>query len=285
MGAEAEERVVSHLPLVSHVVAEMAGRLPTHVAREDLASAGRLALTQASAAFDASRGVPFAAYARTRIRGAILDELRSVDWASRGVRARSRARETAVEGLLTRLGRTPTQEEVATALGTSTDDVASLDTDLHRSVVLSLQGFGDGVDVDGFVATRVAGPEQVLLHRERTAYLIAAVQELPDRLRTVVVGWFFEDRPMAEIAVELGVSESRVSQLRAEAMTLLHLALSRHLEGRKPEVSSALGSGGVAARRREAYVAAVGAHSDLRTRLALDTRPGWASPAAVDGVA
>ena len=284
-----EDLVLGNLPLVDYAVRELAGRLPGHVGREDLVSAGQLALTQAAIAFDASRGVPFARYARTRIRGALIDELRTVDWASRGVRSRARSRDNAVELLGARLGRTPTRVEVATELGTSTADVATLDRDLSRSVVLSLQGFADGVDVEGMVSNRAAGPEDVLLHRERAAYVVAAVQELPERLRTVVVGCFFEDRPMAELAAELGVTESRISQLRAEAMSLLSLALTHHLrDATVPERRLATSAGvppvGVADRRRQAYVAAVGNSSTLHRRTAAHGRPAWASPAAVDGV-
>jgi len=284
-----EDLVLANLPLVDYAVRELASRLPGHVGREDLVSAGQLALTQAATAFDPTRGVPFAPYARIRIRGALIDELRTVDWASRGVRSRARSRDNAVELLGARLGRTPTREEVAAELGTSIDDVAALDGDLNRSVVLSLQGFADGVDVEGMVSSRAAGPEDVLLHRERASYVVAAVQELPDRLRTVVVGWFFEDRPMAELAAELGVTESRISQLRAEAMSLLSLALTHHLSDvAAPERCVAASTGtplaGVADRRRQAYVAAVGNSSALHRRTTAHGRPAWASPAAADGI-
>ena len=92
-----EDLVLANLPLVDYAVRELASRLPGHVGREDLVSAGQLALTQAATAFDPTRGVPFPAYARTRIRGALIDELRTVDWASRGVRSRARSRDNAVE--------------------------------------------------------------------------------------------------------------------------------------------------------------------------------------------
>lgn len=282
-----EDLVLANLPLVDYAVRELASRLPGHVGREDLISAGALALTQAAAAFDPSRGVPFPAYARTRIRGALIDELRTVDWASRGVRARARSRDSAVECLGAQLGRTPTRTEVAIELGTSVNDVATLDSDLNRSVVLSLQGFSDGVDVEGMVSSRAAGPEDVLLHRERAAYVVAAVQELPERLRTVVVGWFFLDRPMAELADELGVTESRISQLRAEAMSLLSLALTHHLGDTAPDRRVGTSPGapptGVADRRRQAYVTAVGNTSASRRRQVPHARPLWASPAALDG--
>ena len=93
--------------------------------------------------------------------------------------------------------------------------------DVHRSVVLSLQGFSDAGTLEGMLPDQDPSPEQVMLNRERNAYLIDAVAALPERLRVVVQGYFFDERPMAQIAAELGVTESRISQMRAEALALL----------------------------------------------------------------
>src|SRR5690606_21506543 len=109
--------IAEHIALVGHIVRETRGRLPGHVDSDDLTSAGLTALVQAAQAFDAERGVPFARYAATRIRGAILDELRSIDWASRSVRRRARDVESTRNALAASLGRTPTNAEVASALG------------------------------------------------------------------------------------------------------------------------------------------------------------------------
>ena len=136
----ADELITSHMPLVGHIVRETMGRVPSHVSRDDLTSAGLTALVQAAQAFDAERGVPFERYAATRIRGAILDELRSVDWASRSVRRRARDLEETRTRLAGALGRTPTVAEVASASGLSVEDVAANDEDVSRAQVLSLQG-------------------------------------------------------------------------------------------------------------------------------------------------
>ena len=123
--ASDDELVREHLPLVGYLVAEAASRLPAHVSRDDLTSAGMMALAQAARSFEADRGVPFSRYASVRIRGGIIDELRGHDWASRSVRLKARQRGAAEEALAATLGRHPTQRELADELGVSTDDLAA----------------------------------------------------------------------------------------------------------------------------------------------------------------
>jgi RNA polymerase sigma factor for flagellar operon FliA len=257
-GADLVEHLVTqHMPLVAHVVRETLGRVPAHVNRDDLSSAGLMALVQAAQAYDASRGVPFASYAGTRVRGAILDELRNVDWASRSVRRRSRDLDETRSRLATALGRYPTQAEVATAMGVPLDQIARNEDDVARAQILSLQGSED-TEVEQLLPSSGPTPEQVVEHRERLTYLVEAVAELPERLRTVVEQYFLAERPMAEIAAELGVSESRVSQIRAEALVLLRGALYRELEPERV-VATPQQAEGCAVRRRESYYAAVAA--------------------------
>src|SRR5450432_4659749 len=129
-----EDLVRDHLPLVGYLVAEAASRLPGHVSRDDLTSAGLMALAQSARSFDSSRGVPFARYASMRIRGGIIDELRSHDWASRSVRIKARQRGAAEEALGAALGRHPTPHELANYLGVSLVELASGEGDVHRSV-------------------------------------------------------------------------------------------------------------------------------------------------------
>ncbi|WP_433079908.1 sigma-70 family RNA polymerase sigma factor [Dactylosporangium sp. CA-052675] len=263
--AEREALVRTHLPLVGHLVREMLGRLPAHVSREDLVSAGMAALAGAARSFDPARGIPFGSFATTRIRGALLDELRGLDWASRSVRTRARRVETAQQELTASLGRTPTQSELAQALGVAVDELKSIDDDVQRAVVLSLQGFSAG-SAEDLVPERAAGPEELILHRERIGYLHHAVNALPERLRTVVTAYFFDERPMTDIAEQLGVTESRVSQLRAEALMLLRDGLNNHLD---PHLVAAARDKGCVARRREAYYANIAAQGDLSARLNL----------------
>ncbi|GAA1814624.1 FliA/WhiG family RNA polymerase sigma factor [Planosporangium flavigriseum] len=266
-----EDLVRSHLPLVGHLVREMLGRLPAHVSREDLVSAGMAALATAAKAYDPERGTPFGSFATARIRGALLDELRGLDWASRSVRSRARRIDTAAQELTATLGRTPTTAELAESLGVGVGEIQATDDDVQRAVVLSLQGFAAGTAED-MVPERDAGPEDLILHRERIGYLHHAIEALPERLRLVVQGYFFDERPMTEIAAELGVTESRVSQLRAEALVLLRDGLNANLD---PDlVPDADRPGGCVARRREAYYSAIAARGDLRTRLEMTTQFG-----------
>ncbi|WP_425566063.1 sigma-70 family RNA polymerase sigma factor [Sporichthya brevicatena] len=265
--------VRENLPLVGYLVSEVLAKVPAHVSRAELTSAGLAALAFAVRAYDADRGVPFTRFASIRIRGALIDELRNTDWASRSVRAKARRQETVVAQLTTELGRTPTDTEIATALGVEVSEIADGRHDVHRAVVLSLDGFADPEAVETLAPSSEAGPEDQLLAHERIGYLHDAVLTLPERLRTVVTQYYFEERPMAETAAQLGVTESRVSQMRAEALTLLRGGLNAALAEERPAPAAATGR---AAKRHEAYYAAVAARSDYRSRLSarpVDTSP------------
>lgn len=265
-----EELVRQYLPLVHHAVASFRGRVPKHVNVDDLTSAAMVGLFRAARGYEADRGVPFGPYATTRIRGAVLDELRGADWASRSVRTKARALQQACDtisgGLL----------EAAAAAGLSADEARQVMSDVHRATLLSVESFlGD--DVGGALPADDVTPERVLLNRERDGYLRDAVAALPERLRHVVVGSFFDERTMGELAAELGVSESRVSHMRAEAMSLISDAMTAalHADARAPQGAPV----GVAARRRAAYCAKVASASDYRRRL--DRSEPVGSPFAV----
>jgi RNA polymerase sigma factor for flagellar operon FliA len=252
----AEDLITTNLPLVGSIFRETMSRMPSHVSRDDLTSAGLTGLVQAARAYDASRGVPFERYAATRIRGAILDDLRSLDWASRSVRRRARDLEEARSRLSNALGRTPTVAEVASAVEMTVDEVLANDEDVSRAQVLSLQGTAAS-SLDELLPVDAPSPEQLVERQERLTYLVEAIAELPERLRKVVQDSFFAERPTADIAAELAVTESRISQLRTEALALLRDALNRALE---PSLVQPVGKpGGCANRRREAYYDAVAA--------------------------
>jgi RNA polymerase sigma factor for flagellar operon FliA len=260
-----EDTVRKHMPLVGHLVREMLARVPVHVNRDDLLSAGYAALVGAARGYDQERGVPFARFAAARVRGALLDELRGLDWASRSVRQRARRTDSARQELTAELGRTPAIGEVAARLGCSVGDIESADDDVHRAVVFSLQGFATA-GADDMVTEPGEGPEEILLRRERLGYLRHAIDVLPERLRAVVEGYFFEERPMAEIAAELGVTESRVSQLRAEALGLLKDGLNAHLNPAPAAENPA--KEGCVARRRAKYFDQIASRGTLHSRLA-----------------
>jgi RNA polymerase sigma factor for flagellar operon FliA len=266
-----DDLVREYLPMTSRAVNELSRRLPAHVHRDDLLSAAMLGLAQAARSWDSERGASFERHAATRIRGALLDELRGSDWASRSVRSRARRMARASDELTMRLGRAPTATEVAAELGIDTAAVHRLTDDLHRATVVNYESIVAEGDADDLLPSGDHGPDQLLVDRERRAYLTDAVLALPERLRAVVIGYFYQERPMLEIAAELGVTESRVSQLRAEALILLRDGLNAHLDpdtlqpGPHPD--------GRAAKRRAAYHAAIAARSDFRARLDAAPRP------------
>jgi RNA polymerase sigma factor for flagellar operon FliA len=260
-----EELCKQHLVLVQYEVRALVARLPRHVSQDDLVSAGMAALASAATAFDPTLGVPFARFAARRIKGALLDELRAADWASRSVRSRVRARDLAYDALSGRLGRAPSTAELAAEMKVDVSEMEGLEADVHRSVVLSVDRLTEAGAAEALLPVAAETPESVLIERERQSYLLAAVEVLPERLKQVVEGYFLRERPMKELAEELGVTESRVSQLRAEALRLLKDGLNAQLA---PELVSEP-EGPVVARRREAYYAAVAAQSTYRSRLSV----------------
>jgi RNA polymerase sigma factor for flagellar operon FliA len=231
-------------------VFQVAVRFPRHVDREELARAGALGLVEAARRYDGARGVPFQRFAAQRIRGAILDAVRAADWAPRSVRTLARSLEETNLRLATTLGRPPTVEEMASALGTTTAEVARLQERIHRSVVLALDHHlsaddqGDSGTLADTVTDTGLGPSEMLEQRELHAYLRDAVQLLPERQRLVVIGYFLEGRSSGELARFLGITESRVSQLRSEALGLLRDAINAQYSddpnGRHARLAAAL---------------------------------------------
>ena len=256
-----EELILDHLPLVGYHVTEMLHRVPPTVSRDELASAGNLALVLAAKAYDPTTGVPFARYAALRISGALLDELRSMDWATRGARRRARELGNAADSLRATLGRTPTREELAESMGTDTATVDAARMDAERRV-LSI----DATDhpVSETIRDEDVTPEESLLANERIHWLRSAVTCLPDRLRTVVEGLFLEERSVAELASELGVTQSRISQMRTEALGLLRDGMNNSLD---PDLVPTPAREGVAERRRRDYFAAVAARASSQPML------------------
>jgi RNA polymerase sigma factor FliA len=276
-----EERVREAMPLVGYVVTELISRLPAHVRRDDLESAGYEALVRCAKSYDPGVGTSFVQYARIRVRGAVLDELRSSDWASRGTRRAERQLAGAEDTLTQQLGRQPSAGELAAHLGEDGADLVRTRERVQRAAVLSLNALVGDSDVD--LATNLPsgelGQEDRVVASERAHLLNAAVEALPDRLRHVVTAYFLGEQPMAEIARDLGVTESRVSQMRGQALELLREGLSRHLDGVAP---AAPPEPGVAARRREEYYSRVAAISGVSGRR--DALPAH-SPAYVSALA
>jgi RNA polymerase sigma factor for flagellar operon FliA len=258
---EIDALVTEHLPLASFAVNAVAARisLPSHVSREDLLSCAHVALVEVAKRFDPSAGASFATYALARLQGAVLDELRSGDWASRSVRAAARRTDAAADALTISLGRPPSREELAASLGVPRTELDSLQVDVHRAVMVSIDAEtgGDGTSLD--LPDTGESPERAVLRTERARYLHEAIRALPDRLDEVVERNFFGDESLTDIAEDLGVTLSRVSQMRARALTLLHAAMSEIWEGRAVPAD-----GGVRARNQQrSYVERVAGRSPM----------------------
>jgi RNA polymerase sigma factor for flagellar operon FliA len=254
------------LPLVQHVVSDVAGRLPRFVERDDLVAAGMLGLTQAAQSFDAGRGVTFQVYARVRIRGAVLDELRRRDWVSRGTRRRASQVTAATTTLQAELGRAPSDDEVARHLGIDISVVRRTREDVLRADQLEkAAGSAATHETADHAAGSDAGPLARVLDAELRGYLIDGVAALPERLRTIVIAHFFDGREMRHIAQDLGVTASRVSQLCAEAVAFLRDGLNAQLDHDElPDLGAAKGR---VDRRKAAYYRAVANASTVAERL------------------
>lgn len=231
-GSERDALVEGALSLVSRVVAQVAGSFPAHVDRHELLRAGALGLVEAARRWDPDRGVPFEGYAVLRIRGAVLDAARAADWAPRALRTMARRLDMVEQSLMGELGRRPTETEIADALGLEPTDLRRVRTALARLVPLALDrpaGRSDDAEVtlvELLVDAREGEPSMVLEHRELMGYLHDAVDLLSERHRFVILGAFFEERTAGDLARELGVTESRVSQLRAEAIAQLRWGIT-----------------------------------------------------------
>jgi RNA polymerase sigma factor FliA len=253
--AERDALVRENLAIVGYLVNEVA-RKATHVSRDELASAGALGLVMAAESFDPTQGVPFGAFARRRILGAIADEMRSADWASRTARRRIRESLSVQESLTNALGRAPSVDEVAESLGVD-----------RRTALEALSGAGHSVapldeTIADTIAAQVAGPEDVVLETERTRYITAAVTSLPERMRYIVEQIYFHDRSVGELATELGLTHSAVSQQRSEAMRLMRHGLeSQYSTGAVPRLE---GQPKAAPARRAAYLARLAETSTAR---------------------
>jgi RNA polymerase sigma factor for flagellar operon FliA len=243
--------VVENLPLVGYLVSDLCARA-THLSRDDLASAGAVALITAANAYDPTLGIPFGAYARTRIVGAFADEMRASDWATRSARKRIKETMSVQESLTAGLGRTPTVDEIANALGVDRATAVAALSDASRTITTIDE------TTESFLVSEAASPEEVLLAGEQTAYVRAAVEALPERMRYVVEAIYFDDRTVTEIAEELGITHSAVSQQRSEAIRLMREGMATHYadEG-DPAVIEAKTSQA----RRSAYLARLAQHA------------------------
>lgn len=226
-------------PLVRHVVERVAATLPRNVDHEDLYSAGVLGLLDAHAKFDTGKGVKFETYAVWRIKGAVLDQLRALDWASRSMRRKARNLDGVTRKLDQKLGRAASEEEVARELKMSRDDFYRLLDHVRGAVLVSLDETrtSDGEE-QGTLADHLADPnaidlEEKLEEVQQRDVLLRTIDQLPEQERLVVALYYYEHLTLKEIGRTLGISESRVSQVHTRAMSRLRLRVQKAMSLRE----------------------------------------------------
>src|SRR6266540_4980735 len=213
--------ILTYAPLVKYVAGRLGSGLPAHVDEGDLVSYGLLGLISAIDRYDPGRDVKFETYAIARIKGSILDELRALDWVPRSVRSRAREIERAIAELERKLGRAPSDEEIASKLSITEEELEESLTNISRSSIAALDELwtvsGSGGDqvalIDTLEDESTPDPQGTLSVTEQKEALADAIARLPEREKLVVTLYYYEDLTLREIGEVLGVTESRVSQL------------------------------------------------------------------------
>jgi RNA polymerase sigma factor for flagellar operon FliA len=232
--AARDELIVSHLPLAKFLVKRMAAHLPPHLDEDELMSAAVLGLITSAERFEPSRGVQFKTFAEQRIRGMIMDELRSQDWLSRSVREKYKRLEREFSALSQKLGRDPESSEVAAAMGLELDDYHHLLEEVHTFSFVSLNDSWE--DDEGGCASLLdvvpdnsaINPHAQLQSKELIVALGGSIDTLPEKERTVITLYYYEELNLKEIGAVLGLTESRVSQLHSQAIVRLRSKMKGH---------------------------------------------------------
>jgi RNA polymerase sigma factor FliA len=228
--SERDQLLMEHLPTVRYLARRIHERLPQHVDLDDLISAGVVGLIDAFSKFDHGKKVQFKSYAQFRIRGAILDSLRTLDWSPRELRRKGRAVEEAIRSVTQRVGRAPSEQEIAGEMELSLTEYQQLLGDLKGLEIGSLNMERSEDSGDDELAYIPGSPEEDPLFRclkgEMKQRLADAIDELPEKERMVLTLYYYEELTMKEIGLTLGVVESRVSQIHSSAVLRLRAALS-----------------------------------------------------------
>ncbi|MGC4015814.1 MAG: RNA polymerase sigma factor WhiG [Luteolibacter sp.] len=229
------ERLILHYsPLVKYVAGRVGVGLPPNIEQADLVSYGIFGLIDAIEKYDLERAIKFETYAINRIRGAIIDELRSIDWIPRSVRSKAREVEKAYQALEGKLQRTPTEAEVADEMGVALDDLHTIFSQVSFVNVIALDELlhaggdkGDKVTLGDTLEDTKAEDPVALFESEETKYLLSkAINTLPEREKIVVTLYYYEGLTLAEIGKVLGVTESRICQMHTKAVLQLRAKLS-----------------------------------------------------------
>jgi RNA polymerase sigma factor for flagellar operon FliA len=226
---QANVLIIPHLPLVRSIACRMRATLPRHVELDELVSAGLVGLVDAVRKFDPQKDTRFASYARIRIRGAIVDFLRSLDWCPRDLRRKKRFIDSTTNALTASLGRDPSDDEIATASDLSLAEYQTLLTSLVHATLTSTSVPVDPEDSTGeelpIPAPSEYDPLYQCIQNQTREHIAIAVGNLPERQRLILTLYYYEELTMREIGDLLGIAESRVSQIRSAALKSLGVTL------------------------------------------------------------
>lgn len=229
-----EKLIIMYAPMVKYIAGRIAMTTPSNVEFDDLVSYGIIGLIDAIEKYDPKMGSKFKTYATIRIKGAIYDELRLLDWVPRSVRQKAKEVEQAFASLEHKLGRSATDEEVADSMNITMEELNQITSEISGTTVTSLDDIryiGSDADelsiLDTVESHAVPGPEVGLEREEVKRFLIEAINKLPQREREVIALYYYEELTLREIGEVLGVTESRISQLHTKAIMRLRGHLSR----------------------------------------------------------
>ena len=262
---EANDLAAEHIDLVQQIVNQVAMRYPRHVDRAELWSAGATGLVEASRSYRAETGIPFNRYATIRIRGSIIDSTRKRDWAVRSLRRRMREVHAAEDRFEVAQGRKPTDEELSDMIGVDIEELKNRRAAAMTSSLLHLdQEDPERVSLGERIEERSADrlPEETLSNREVLGTLTTAIEELPDLQRDVIHRYYLQGEMLQSIADSLGVTEARVSQIRAEAVNAMRSYFATLYDHVEEVPSDAPGR-----RSRTAYLAGLAEKSTWLSRL------------------
>ena len=227
-----EEVIIQYSPMIKYVANRIAMRLPPHIEVDDLISVGVLGLMDAITKYDSSRGAKFKTYAEFRVRGAILDELRSMDWVPRSIRQKASQVDKVVQGLQAKLRRTPEDEEVAQEMGLSLDQFHETLNETKSIPIFSLEDLGIAKEsgdqqslLDCLAGKADADPQTQIRLVELKEIIAKAIDALPEKERLMVSLYYYEELTMKEIGAVLDITESRVSQIHSKAVYRLRTKL------------------------------------------------------------
>jgi RNA polymerase sigma factor for flagellar operon FliA len=223
--------VKQYAPLVRRLAHQMIARLPANVELDDMIQAGMMGLLDAAARFEEAQGTQFEVYAASRIRGAMLDELRANDWLPRSARKSQRDIENAIHRLEGRLKRAPTETEIAGEIGIPVAEYQDRLNEVRGAQLIYFEDIGGASDDEDYLERHIAGegadPGDILRDKRFRTALVAAIEELPEREKQLMSMYYEQDLNLREIGAVTGVTESRVCQLHSQAVARLRAKLKQ----------------------------------------------------------